>query len=124
MSAAITATLACIGAIFLLLAGLGIVRLPDLFCRASATTKAATLGVGCLLVAAALHFDDLRITTRAIATIAFLFLTAPVAAQMIARAAYHEGVPLWSGTVRDEFRDSPERAGPVVANERQKAEQT
>ena len=97
--------LATVGALFLLLAGIGILRLPDLFCRASATTKAATLGVGCLLLASALHFGDLRVTTRVTATIAFLLLTAPVAAHMIARAAYRRGTPLWSGTVRDELRD-------------------
>jgi multicomponent Na+:H+ antiporter subunit G len=97
--------LAIVGALFLLLAGLGIIRLPDLFCRASATTKAATLGVGCLLVAVALHFGDLQVTTRVLATLAFLLLTAPVAAHMIARAAYWQGVPLWSGTVRDEFQE-------------------
>ena len=77
--------------------------MPDVFCRASATTKAATLGVGCVLVATALHFDDLRVTTRVLATIAFLLLTAPVAAHMIARAAYRSRIPLWSGTVRDEL---------------------
>ena len=59
----LTLTLAFIGAAFLLLAGIGVVRLPDLYCRASATTKAATLGLGCLLAAVALHFDDLRVTT-------------------------------------------------------------
>lgn len=97
--------LAIAGALFLLLAGIGIIRLPDLFCRASATTKAATLGVGCLLVAVALHFGDLQVTTRVLATLAFLLLTAPVAAHMIARAAYSQGVPLWSGTVLDEFQE-------------------
>jgi multicomponent Na+:H+ antiporter subunit G len=97
--------LAIVGSLFLLLAGLGIIRLPDLFCRASATTKAATLGVGCLLVAVALHFGDMQVTTRVLATLAFLLLTAPVAAHMIARAAYSQGVPLWPGTVRDEFQE-------------------
>ena len=98
--------LAIIGPLFLLIAGIGIVRLPDLFCRASATTKAATLGVGCLLIAVAVHFGDLGVTTRVLATIAFLLLTAPVAAHMIARAAYSQGVSLWSGTVCDEYRSS------------------
>jgi multicomponent Na+:H+ antiporter subunit G len=104
IATSLTVCLAVVGAVFLLLAGIGILRLPDLFCRASATTKAATLGVGCVLVAAAFHFGDLRVTTRVLATIAFLLLTAPVAAHMIARAAYRCGTPLWTGTVRDELR--------------------
>lgn len=100
---ALSGILAIVGALFLLLAAIGILRLPDLFCRASATTKAATLGVGCLLIAVAIHFDDLRVTMRVLATIAFLLLTAPVAAHMVARAAYVRGVALWAGTVRDEY---------------------
>jgi len=95
--------LAFVGPLFMLLAGVGIIRLPDLFCRASATTKAATLGVGCLLVSVALHFGELRVTTRVLATIAFLLLTAPIAAHMIAKAAYSQDVTLWLGTVRDEY---------------------
>lgn len=107
----LAALLSIVGAAFLVLAGVGIIRLPDLFCRASATTKAATLGVGCLLAAAAVAFGDLQVTTRAAATIAFLLLTAPVAAHMIGRAAYFRGVALWPGTVRDELRsDAAEHA--------------
>ena len=95
--------LAAMGTLFLLLAAVGILRMPDLYCRASATTKAATLGVGCVLVATSLYFNDLQVTTRVLATIAFLLLTAPVAAHMIARAAYRQQVPLWRATVSDEL---------------------
>ena len=42
-------------------------------------------------------------TTRVLATIAFVLLTAPVAAHMIALAAYRQNIPLWSGTKRDEL---------------------
>jgi multicomponent Na+:H+ antiporter subunit G len=45
------------------------------------------------------------VTTRAVLVIAFFFLTAPVGAHMIARAAYAVGVPLWEGTITDELRD-------------------
>jgi len=102
----IAVVLAIIGAAFLVLAAIGIVRLPDLYCRASATTKAATLGVGCILVSSAMHFDDMQVTSRVLATVAFLLLTAPVAAHVIARAAYRTGVPMWHGTFRDELRDA------------------
>ena len=95
--------LAATGTLFLLLAAIGILRMPDLYCRASATTKAATLGVGCVLVSTSLYFSDLQVTTRVLATIAFLLLTAPVAAHMIARAAYRQQIPMWRGTVRDEL---------------------
>jgi multicomponent Na+:H+ antiporter subunit G len=70
----------------------------------SATSKAATLGAGLVLLATAVFFNEFSITARVTATIVFLLLTAPVAAHMIGRAAYFDGVPLWKGTVLDELR--------------------
>lgn len=92
------------GATFLLLASVGVVRMPDLFTRMQAATKAATLGAGCMLVAVAVYFDNLSVTVRALLVSAFLLFTAPIAAHMIGRAAYFIGVPLWSGTHTDELR--------------------
>lgn len=95
-----------IGALFMFLAGLGVVRFPDLYIRISATSKAATLGVAFILVAFAVYFsNDIGVITRAIATVAFLLLTAPIAAHMIGRAAYMSGEPLTRLTVTDEFRE-------------------
>ena len=92
------------GSFLMFLAGVGLLRMPDIFLRMSAATKASTLGAGFLLLGAAFYFDDLGTTSRSIATIIFLFLTAPVAAHRIARAAYFDGSPLWSGTLLDELR--------------------
>lgn len=93
-----------VGTFFILVGGIAIVRLPDVFLRMSATTKVATLGVGFTLLATAIYFNNLGVTSRAIATIIFVMLTAPVSAHMIGRAAYFDGVPLWKGTVLDELR--------------------
>jgi multicomponent Na+:H+ antiporter subunit G len=100
----ITAILLILGAVFVLIAGLGVVRMPDIFLRLSATSKAGTLGVGLMLVATALYFDEAGITARALATLVFLLLTTPVAAHRIGRAAYITGAPLWEGTVQDDLR--------------------
>jgi len=100
----LTALLLLTGAFFMLVGAVGIVRLPDLFMRMSATTKSATLGVSFMMLAVALHFNDLAIGARALATILFVFLTAPVAAHMIARAGYLRGVNLWQGTISDELQ--------------------
>ncbi|MCY4527216.1 MAG: monovalent cation/H(+) antiporter subunit G [Anaerolineaceae bacterium] len=100
----LTALLLLTGAFFMLMGAVGIVRLPDLFMRMSATTKSATLGVSFMMLAVALHFNDLAIGARALATILFVFLTAPIAAHMIARAGYLRGVSLWRGTISDELR--------------------
>ena len=92
-----------IGAFFMFLAGWGLLRMPDLFLRMSAATKASTLGAGFMLLGAAVHFTDLGSISRSLATIVFIFLTAPVAAHRIARAAYFDYVPLWSGTKTDQL---------------------
>jgi multicomponent Na+:H+ antiporter subunit G len=89
--------------VFSLLAGVGILRMPDLYTRMSATTKAATLGVGSALLAVAVYFGELGVAARALAAVAFVFLTAPVAAHMIGRASYFVGVPLCSETVINEL---------------------
>jgi len=94
-----------IGALLMLIAAIGVLRLPDFFMRMAANTKAATLGAACLLTGLALHFLDLGIATRAIATVVFLFMTAPIAAHMLGRAAYITGVPLWEKTVTDELEE-------------------
>jgi multicomponent Na+:H+ antiporter subunit G len=92
-----------IGTVFMLLAGVGILRMPDLFLRMSATTKAATLGVSFFLLALAVYFGSLGTTSRALATIIFVLLTAPVAAHMIGRAAYLGDIPLCEETVVDDL---------------------
>jgi len=92
------------GAGFMTLAGLGIFRMPDLFLRMHASTKGASLGVALLLIACAIYFQDLAVATKAIITVAFIFLTAPVAAHMLGRAAYAKNVKLWDQSIMDEGR--------------------
>lgn len=104
MQDVISAICILIGATFMLAAAIGIVRMPDLFTRMSTTTKSATMGVSFVLLASAIHFGENGNSGRDLATIAFVFLTAPVAAHMIGRAAYFDGVPLWHGTKVDELR--------------------
>ncbi|MFP4032144.1 MAG: monovalent cation/H(+) antiporter subunit G [Desulfococcaceae bacterium] len=94
-----------IGVAFILVAALGVLRMPDLFLRMSTTTKAATLGVGLVFVGAALAFRDLGVTIRAAGVVIFLLLTAPVGAHMLGRAAHLGGVPLWENTIQDELRE-------------------
>lgn len=105
----LTALLALAGGFFAFAAALGVVRMPDLFIRMHASTKAGTLGAGLILAALAVHTWDLAVATRALAAFAFLLLTAPVAAHMIGRAAYRTGVPLWEASILDEMGDRLER---------------
>jgi multicomponent Na+:H+ antiporter subunit G len=101
----ITAFLLLCGAVFSFIAALGILRMPDLFTRMQAAAKTGTLGVGLILLALAVHFGEIGVATRAALVIMFLFLTAPIAAHMIARAGYISGVRLWEHSVCDELKD-------------------
>ena len=105
MMDAVTAVLWIVGSAFAFLAALGIVRMPDVFTRMQASTKASTLGLGCLLLGSAMQLSDLASTIRLISIGAFIFLTTPVSAHVIARASYRVGLRLWDGTVLDERRD-------------------
>jgi multicomponent Na+:H+ antiporter subunit G len=100
----IIAILATFGAIFILLAAVGLLRMPDLYLRISVTTKAATLGVGLVLIAAAIYFNEMAVTSRVLAIILFVILTAPVGAHLIGRAAYFIGIPLWKKSVMDQLK--------------------
>lgn len=95
--------LSTVGALSILFASIGILRMPDFYLRLSVTVKASTLGVGLLLICAAIMFPDISVTTKAIAIIFFLIITAPIGAHMIGRAAYFTGTPLWKGTISDEL---------------------
>jgi multicomponent Na+:H+ antiporter subunit G len=106
MTDLVTAAVWLVGAAFALLAAVGILRMPDVFTRMQASTKASTLGLGCLLIGAALQMGDFASFVRVASIGAFVLLTTPVAGHVIARASYLAGVPLWEGTVLDERRDA------------------
>lgn len=80
-----------IGAGFTFLGSLGLARLPDFYTRLHGPTKATTLGVGSLLIASALYFSahGPGLSLHEVLVTLFLFITAPVSAQMLAKAALH-----------------------------------
>ena len=112
MTDILTAILWVLGSAFALLAAVGVVRMPDVFTRMQASTKASTFGLGCLLLGAALQLGDFASFIRVVSIGAFIFLTTPVAAHVIARAAYLADVPLWDGTVLDERRRATDAPDP------------
>lgn len=102
----VEAALLVAGALVTLFAGIGVLRMPDLFMRMQAAAKASALGASLLIGAAALHFHNLAALSRALAVVAFVLLTIPVASHLIARSAYHVGIELWEGTTVDELREA------------------
>ncbi|MFK4812784.1 monovalent cation/H(+) antiporter subunit G [Devosia sp. ZW T5_3] len=79
------------GAIFTLLAAIGVLRLPDLYMRMHAASKAGAVGGGLILFAVALVCFDAAVALRAIIGVGFLLLTTPVSAHLLARASHRTG---------------------------------
>ena len=107
-----------VGVFFILVTAIGLIRLPDVYSRAHAASKSATLGVMSILIGVFLHFwlIEGNFNPRIILGIVFLFITGPVGGHMMAKAAYFSGVPLAKETVRDDM-------APLVDKEAIKKEQ-
>ena len=76
-----------LSAIFSFTAAIGLIRLPDLYTRMHAASKAGTLGSGFALLSIAFLADEMPIVLRAIAGILFFILTTPISSHLLARAA-------------------------------------
>jgi multicomponent Na+:H+ antiporter subunit G len=113
MSEIILGSFLILGSLVILLAGLGVVKMPDIYLRMSATTKAATLGISIILISTGLHFGTTEIISRTILIVLFLMITAPVASHLLGRAAYLNKLPLWEKTVRDDLGKSLDKKQPV-----------
>jgi len=94
-----------IGSAFALAASIGLIRLPDLYTRMHAASKAGTLGSGVMLLALALFSLELAVVTRALAGVLFFLLTAPVSAHLLAKAAYEVGYKPGPETKTDALAD-------------------
>lgn len=89
------------GGVFILIGALGMIKLPDFYTRLHAPTKATTLGIGCILIASmllhAVQGEGINIQELVISL--FLFITAPVSAYMVAKAALQRRTPFTPGTL-------------------------
>ena len=80
-----------VGAVFTFIGSLGLARMPDFYTRLHGPTKATTIGVGSLLIASMLHFStqDDGLSFHEVLVTLFLFITAPVSAHLLSKAALH-----------------------------------
>lgn len=110
-------TLACIwiGIAFIAIAAIGILRMPDVYTRMSAVTKAVALGVGFILMGVVFHFNDTSVMIKATLIVVFLVFSLSVSAHVIGLAAYQDRTPMTDRTFLDELakdegtRDAPKR---------------
>ncbi|MHD0396670.1 Na+/H+ antiporter subunit G [Staphylococcus simulans] len=87
------AVLILLGSIVALISAIGILKFKDIFLRAHAATKSSTLSVMFSLIGVFIYFWFTRdyFSVRTLLTILFLYMTSPVAGQMIVRTAYNVG---------------------------------
>lgn len=91
----ITSMFLLVGAAFAFIAALGVVRMPDLYCRTHAATKAGAFGLSLMLIGIVITMPELRVIIQALMIIGFFYLTAPVAAHMVGRVALQRKVNWW-----------------------------
>jgi multicomponent Na+:H+ antiporter subunit G len=100
------------GVLLAVTAALGLQQFPDVFARMHAATKPATLGLLLILLAAALVMPSAGDVAKLLLVVVLQFITAPVAAHMIGRAAYRSGTELSPATAIDELAESNRRLPP------------
>lgn len=91
----IASTLLLLGSLFALIAAIGVVRMPDIYCRMHAATKAGAFGVSLILLALCVALPTLRVFVQSLLIVGFFYLTAPVAAHLIGRVGIKRKLPLW-----------------------------
>ncbi len=120
MTDALPAVLILAGASLGLIGAIGLHRFPDVFARMHSATKPATLGLLLVVCGAALRVDEAGDAAKLALVVALQFLTAPVGAHMVGRAAYWAGTELSPETSVDELaevdRHGVDRFAPDDAN--------
>ncbi len=105
----VSAVLLVAGVLLAVAAAVGLLRFPDVFSRMHAATKPATLGLILILSAAAIRLEDPGDIAKLALVVVLQFLTAPVAAHMVGRAAYRTGTELDPATSIDELAQARAR---------------
>ena len=98
------------GSALTFIGSLGLVRLKDFYTRLHGPTKATTLGVGCVLIASAIYFSHQQagISLHEVLVTLFLFITAPVSAHLMSKAALHLRLEAHKGTKGKHLIDEDE----------------
>ncbi|WIV66199.1 monovalent cation/H(+) antiporter subunit G [Natrialbaceae archaeon AArc-T1-2] len=91
-----------IGVFFTFVSAVGVLRLPDVYTRSHAATKADTLGAGFAILGVAVYFGTSGEVLRAVFLFVFIYYTNPTAAHAITRAAYSQDVEPWTSENTEE----------------------
>ena len=84
-----------VGLFFMAVTAIGLIRLPDFYSRAHASSKTETLGLGLLLGGLALHEGATLVSLKMVLGLLFIFIANPVAAHVLSRSALQVGIMPW-----------------------------
>ncbi|MBU2089677.1 MAG: monovalent cation/H(+) antiporter subunit G, partial [Alphaproteobacteria bacterium] len=120
---AFAAALILVGGVIMSIAALGILRLPDVFMRMHAATKAGVVGSGLILLGAGFALESVPSVLTAMAGVLLLLATTPIASHALGRSAYLSGMPMSDALVSDALvgvydRKSFDLAPPAVGGKR------
>lgn len=88
-----------IGSVFMFLGALGLIRMPDIFNRLQAGTKATTLGIIFTVLGAGVYLPDIML--KAVLIVLFILMTNPVSSSTLSRSAYKQGVKYAEKTINE-----------------------
>ena len=92
------------GVLLMFIASLGLFRMPDLYTRMSAVTKAVTFKVGLIMISVSIYFNTFPVVLKSILIIFLLLLTTPVSSHLLGKEAHEWKIPLWKKTIIDELK--------------------
>lgn len=120
IQAVATVVLLGLGTLIMLIAAIGMLRMPDLYMRMQAATKGSALAATLVFLGAFVYFLEPPVVARVLAAIVFLFMTLPIAAHLISRASYLTGVQIWQGTktgMPDPYEEEPDLVKQTTAED-------
>jgi multicomponent Na+:H+ antiporter subunit G len=105
----VSALLLIFGSLFMLVAAIGVVKLPDVYMRMHAITKAASLGAILMLTAVFIWHPQWIVGVEALMVILFVIFTAPIGTHMLAKVSHKMDVPIGEGYIMDEMKEKTGR---------------
>lgn len=105
----IAAVLLVLGALFMLIASIGILKMSDVYQRMHAVTKAPSLGAFLMILGMVIYFQDFWLTLQGILINIFIFMTTPVGTHMLGRVAHLMQINQSSETSIDELEENDDQ---------------
>lgn len=97
----VISSLLLVGCFFALLAAVGVVRMPDIYCRMHSATKAGAFGSALILLAVMVAYPTPRVWIASLAILFFFYITAPIGAHLVGRICYRNKLPIWKPRAND-----------------------